>query len=210
MFITLEGGEGSGKSVQVEFIKNFFLGKKKEVLVTKEPGGTDIGRKLRKILLSPESKNLSHMAELLLYLADRSQHLKEVIIPALKSNKIVICDRFFDSTVVYQSFVRGLDLNLINTIHNAILEGIEPDLTILLDVDPKIGLLRAKAQIQNGQRSVSESRFEDETLKFHQKVREGFLALSEKNDKRFKVVDASKTIEEVRNDITSIFKNIVK
>ena len=207
MFISLEGIEGSGKTSQIFFIKEFFKKHNKDVLITKEPGGTKIGTKIRKILLNPVNNNLDYLSELLLYSADRAQHLSEIILPALEENKIVICDRFFDATTVYQGYVRGVDLNLIKKIHNMVLKGFKPNLTILFDISAEIGLERAKKQIRNGERDLSESRFEKEEINFHKKVRQGYLELAKIESNRFEIVDASQSIEIVKKKILEIIKN---
>ena len=209
MFITIEGIEGSGKTVQIEFIKNFFEKIGKEVVITKEPGGSQIGSEIRKILLNPKNKNLNYLSELLLYSADRAQHIEEIISPALQKNKTVICDRFFDSTTVYQGFVRGLDIKLIENLHKIVLGNIKPDLTLLFDLPAEIGLKRAKSQIESGEREIDESRFENELLNFHKKVREGYLQIARKENKRFSIIDTSKSIEEVKKNIEQILKQYI-
>ncbi len=130
--------------------------------MTREPGGTRIGEKIRAILLDPESKDMDPLGELLLYAADRAQHIKELVNPFLSAGKTVLCDRFYDATVAYQGFARGLDIELINKLHEFILKDLKPDITFLLDLPPKVGLLRAWQQINNGTRTGIETRFEEE------------------------------------------------
>lgn len=197
MFITLEGIEGSGKSTQIPAIVNHLESKGYKCVVTREPGGTAVGGQIRAVLLNPENKAMDPMAELMLYEADRAQHVSEVIRPSLKSGNIVICDRFSDSTVVYQGAARGIAPEIIERLNKLVLGEIEPDITFLLDLSPEKGLRRAWQQIENGRRHENETRFEKETLRFHEKVRQGYLALAKKNPMRFKVIDADLSRHEV-------------
>jgi dTMP kinase len=197
MFITLEGIEGSGKSTQIPAIVNHLESKGYKCVVTREPGGTAVGGQIRAVLLNPENKAMDPMAELMLYEADRAQHVSEVIRPSLKSGNIVICDRFCDSTVVYQGAARGIAPEVIERLNKLVLGEIEPDITFLLDLSPEKGLRRAWQQIENGRRHENETRFEKETLRFHEKVRQGYLALAKKNPMRFKVIDAGLSRHEV-------------
>ena len=204
MFITLEGIEGSGKTSQINNIYRFLENKGHKCLITREPGGTKIGKKIRSILLDPENKGMEPMAELLLYFSDRVQHVKELINPALSEGKTVICDRYFDATLVYQGYARGLDMKLITRLHELVLNGLKPDITILLDLSPEIGLSRAWEQIDNGSRTGDETRFEKETLSFHERIRAGYLELARFEPQRFRVVDASKEENKVQMDIEKI------
>ncbi len=209
MFITLEGIEGSGKTTQIDHIVTFLKNRGREYVVTREPGGTEIGKQIRAILLNPENKDLDAMPELLLYAADRAQHISRIIRPALSDGKIVICDRFMDATTVYQGYARGLDMTWINTLHDLVLNGLEPDLTLLFDLPVNTGLSRAWAQIDNGLRSGLETRFEKEAVTFHQKVRSGYLALSRRHPKRFRIVDASGSIQQVKNEVITILSSYI-
>jgi len=191
MFITLEGIEGSGKTTQIVHIQEFIQSRGYDCILTKEPGGTEIGEKIRGILLDPENKDLVPLTELLLYMADRAQHLKTKIDPLLSIGKVVLCDRYFDATLVYQGFARGVEINLIERLHNLLFEGLKPDVTFLLDLAPGIGLARAWKQIKTGARADLETRFEKETLLFHEKVRKGYLKLADAEPERFKIIDAS-------------------
>ena len=150
MFITLEGIEGSGKTTQLTHIEAFFARRGMETLVTREPGGTMVGEKIRAVLLNPDIEKMSPLTELFLYEADRIEHLEKIIRPALAAGKIVLCDRFYDATVVYQGYGRGLDLEMIHRLHRLILGNLKPDLTILFDLTPEIGLDRAWNQVGNG------------------------------------------------------------
>lgn len=201
MFISFEGGEGSGKTTQVRMIAGRLAKAGHECVVTKEPGGTAIGERIRAILLNPGNSGLDPVTELLLYAADRNQHVREIIEPMLASGKIVLCDRFFDSTRVYQGFARGLDRNLVDRLNELVLGGLRPDMTFVLDLEPEAGLKRVWHQVKDGTRSMAETRFENEQLLFHEKVRNGYLELARQEPDRFMVVDASGSAESVFNDI---------
>jgi dTMP kinase len=204
MFISLEGIEGSGKTTQINHMIKFFQDNNHGCVVTREPGGTRIGEKIRAILLDPASKDMDPLTELLLYTADRAQHIKEFVYPLLSEGKTVLCDRFYDATVVYQGFARGIDVGLIDKLHNLLFENLKPDLTILLDLPPEKGLSRAWKQIENGDRENIETRFEEEKLSFHNKVRSGYLELARLEPERFRVIDASMDENQVRNEIIKI------
>jgi len=201
MFITLEGIEGSGKTTQVANIVQFLQERGSACVITREPGATRIGKRIRSILLDPENKILDPLTELLLYMSDRVQHVREIITPALLAGKTVLCDRFYDATVVYQGFARSIDIGFIRCLHKKLLDGMQPDITILLDLPAEEGLARAWKQIDDGSRKDVETRFERETLRFHQKVREGYLELAKQESKRFRVIDAMQTEDQVRRDI---------
>ena len=191
MFITLEGIEGSGKTSQIDRMADFFDKRRIATLITREPGGTAIGEKIRSILLDPLHKDLAPTAELLLYMADRAQHLDALVKPALKRGLTVICDRFADATFVYQGYARGLSPELMFRLHRMLFDDLKPDLTLLLDLDPRIGLERAWSQLESGGRSRREGRFEEETLAFHQRVRDGYRDLSRRESRRFRIIDAA-------------------
>jgi dTMP kinase len=201
VFITLEGIEGCGKTTQLDHISAFLKKEGRPSVVTREPGGTGIGGKIRSILLDPASKDLVPTAELLLYMADRAQHINAVIKPHLAQGKILICDRYYDATVAYQGFARGLGVAFIRDLHRMILDDFKPDLTILLDLPPRSGLSRAWRELENGSRSGSESRFEAEAISFHEKVRTGYLELAKMEPQRFRIIDASRSIREVQSEI---------
>lgn len=204
MFISFEGIEGSGKTTQIHHMDKFFQNNGQDCVITREPGGTRIGEKIRAILLDPASKNMDPLTELLLYTADRAQHIKEFVSPFLSAGKTVLCDRFYDATVVYQGFARGLDIGLIDKLHNLLFENLKPDITILLDLPPEKGLSRAWKQIESGDRKNVETRFEEEKLSFHNKVRSGYLDLARLEPGRFRVIDASMDENQVRNEIIKI------
>ncbi|UCD88971.1 MAG: dTMP kinase [Desulfobacterales bacterium] len=204
MFITLEGIEGSGKTTQAKHMVNFLQNNGHDCVLTREPGGTRIGKKIRAILLDPESKDMDPLTELLLYNADRVQHIKRLIGPSLSAGKTVICDRYCDATRVYQGFARGLDIGLVNRLHQMVCDGLTPDITFLLDLTPQLGLSRAWKQIENGARTGAETRFEEETLAFHENVRSGYLELARNEPERFKIIDASRDEHDVKAVISNI------
>lgn len=197
MFITLEGIEGAGKTSQVENIVAFFNARGYDCVTTREPGGTPIGAQIRGVLLDPANADLDAGAELLLYVADRVQHIRTVIQPHLEAGHVVLCDRFFDATLVYQGYARGVGQTLIRDLHRLVCGDLQPDATLLFDLDPAVGLARAWHQIRNGDRADLESRFEQEKLAFHQKVRDGYLDLARREPQRFRVIDAGQSEEQV-------------
>ena len=201
LFISLEGIEGSGKSTQIEHIRSHLTGQGYPCLTTREPGGTDIGTRVRKILLDPKADQMDPLTELLLYMADRAQHLAETIRPALEKGAIVVCDRYFDATVVYQGIARDMGTKLIERLHQIAFDDLKPDVTLLLDLPPEIGLKRAWGQIKSGDRTNAETRFEREKLSFHQRVREGYLHLARLEPNRFKIIDATRPETEVRKTL---------
>jgi dTMP kinase len=201
MFIPLEGIAGCGKTTQINHLSTFFENRGKACVVTREPGGTAIGKEIRSILLNPSSKGLVPKAELLLYMADRAQHIASLVNPCLAADKVVLCDRYFDATVVYQGYARGLDTGFIHDLHRIVLDDLKPDITFLLDLSPRIGLARAWKQLDDGSRSGTESRFEEEALGFHEKVRAGYLELARLEPERFRVIDASRAESQVQEEI---------
>ncbi len=195
-FITFEGVEGCGKTTQIKLLADLLSARGTSAVLTREPGGCPIADKIRTILLDAENRALSPLAELMLYAAARAQHVTEVISPALGSGKIVLCDRFCDATVAYQSFGRGIDRDVIDTLNLHACQGISPDLTVLVDCDPRIGLERALRRIEatSGPR---EERFELEALAFHQRVRAGYRQLAADQPDRFLIIDGTGSIEEI-------------
>mgnify|MGYP001821586065 CR=1 FL=1 len=197
LFITLEGIEGSGKTSQMDRLHRYLEGAGRRVTVTREPGGTPIGGKIRALLLDPANAAMVPEAELLLYMADRVQHVRTVIQPALATGAVVLCDRFFDATIVYQGAARGLGAEMVRSLYALTCGDLMPDLTFLLDLPPEEGLRRAWAQLENGGRTQTESRFEQEKLDFHHKVRAGYLKLAEAHDGRYRIIDATRDPEAV-------------
>jgi dTMP kinase len=201
MFITLEGGEGAGKTTQIVHLAGVLAERGRRCILTREPGGTGLGKKIRALLLHPENTGMAPETELLLYMADRAEHISIVIRPALADGKAVLCDRFFDATLVYQGVARGLALEWAARLHELVFPGLTPDLTLLLDLPPEVGLVRARRQLEKGGRSAQESRFENEDLDFHRRVREGYLELARREPERFRLIDAAQDEDRVREDI---------
>jgi dTMP kinase len=202
IFITIEGGEGSGKTTQSLLLKNFFIQKNYKVLLTREPGGDVLAEDIRRILLNPDL-HLAPLSELFLYEAARAQHMEELIIPSLKSGKVVICDRFTDATVAYQGYGRKLSLQLINELNLAASFGISPTLTIYLDQAPSRGLAKAK-KLNKEYYGSRGDRIERESICFHNNVRKGYLSQAKKYPKRIKVVKTQKTPEKTQELIRDI------
>jgi len=196
MFITFEGIEGSGKSLQINRTQVYLQRQGLSCLLTREPGGTDFGLALRKVLLGTDGCRREPWCELLLYLADRYQHLKEVIEPALLRGLLVLSDRYQDATRAYQGAARGIPLSEIEKV-TRILGIIEPDKTILLDLDPEEGLVRARLRNAASPTAAAEGRFEAEDLQFHRKVREAYMELADRWPQRIHVVNAAGTPDEV-------------
>jgi dTMP kinase len=202
-FITLEGIEGCGKSTQAELLSRELHAETGcQVIATREPGGCPIANKIRAILLDADNRALVPLAELLLYAAARAQHVAEVIRPALAEGKIVLCDRYTDATTAYQGYGRALDLPLIENLAQLATGGLTPDLTILLDCPEEVGLKRAMARI-NASSGAREERFEQESLRFHHAVREGYLKIAAAHPDRFIVVDGTLGISEAAAAIRS-------
>lgn len=194
MFITFEGPEGSGKTTQLRRLAVELRNRGVEPVMTKEPGGTPLADRIRAILLHPESA-MDPLTELLLYSASRRQNVVEVIKPALQRKAIVLCDRYTDATLAYQGFGRLLDLDRLRAINDWVTDAIRPDVTLLFDIDEAAGLSRANSR--NANSAHAEGRFEAEDLRFHRRVREGYLALAKAEPRRFVVIDASGSIDEV-------------
>lgn len=197
MFITLEGIEGCGKSTQGRMVLDHLQQRGVSALWTRQPGGCDLGVRLRSLLLGREGEGLTPLSELFLYLADRAQHVAEVIRPALAAGTVVLCDRFTDSTVAYQGYGRGLDVSLIHQLNTVAVNGCWPDLTLILDLPVETGLARARSRNADQGQTESEGRFEAEETAFHQRIRDGYLALAAENPSRYVVIPADGEPEEV-------------
>ena len=198
MFVTLEGGEGAGKSTSRDFIVSLLEEYNVPFIQTREPGGTQIGEALRELLLSKDGTAPSVTTELLMVFAARAQHLHEVIEPALRDGKWVLCDRFTDATYAYQGNGRGFDLGEIEALETLVQRGRHPDLTLLFDIDPQLGMARARQRAEL-------DRFEEEELAFFERVREGYLNRAE-FDSRFRIIDASRSIDDVQDALREILK----
>lgn len=194
IFITFEGIEASGKSTQARMLCDYLTRKGYSPVLTREPGGTNLGRKIRDILLSHTDEVFPPVAELLLYEADRNIHLHNIIKPALDCGSIVVCDRFFDSTTAYQHYGRGIDLNIVRLLNSLASEGLNPDITFLLDLDVEVAFSRLKEK----------DRMESQGIEFHRKVREGFLELARTYPERIVVIDATLPVSEVHSQIVQV------
>jgi dTMP kinase len=203
LFISFEGIEGTGKTTQARILAGNLKGKGYEVVITEEPGGTYIGRQIREVLLDVKHKEMHHITELLLYNASRSQHINELILPAINEGKLVVTDRFSDSTTAYQGYGRGIDLNLIDSLDRITTGNLRPDITFLLDIDVETGLRRNR-----GANKVD--RMELENINFHQRVRSGFLELAGKEPERIKVIDASGGMEDISNKIIGLMNELLQ
>jgi len=192
LFITFEGGEGSGKSVQARALYR---------KLSHEPGVTPLGRKVARWLKWGDDMAISPLAELMLFNVSRAQLVSEVIMPGLKSGQVVICDRYADSTTAYQSYGRGLDLSTVRAVNEAAIQGLRPDLTVLLDIPVEVGLGRKKGKKRD--------RFEQEAIAFHRRVRQGYLAMAKAGPDRWLVVDAEKSKEEIADIIWDRVKKLL-
>ena len=193
MFITFEGIEGCGKTSQIRRLRKVLKERGISCLVTREPGGTVIGRQIRAVLLARRNRKIQPKTELFLYLADRCQHLAEKVEPALRRGEWVISDRFWDATVVYQGYARGLDLKILEQLRPLVLKATVPDLTFLLDCPVSVGLSRAWKRIRQSTHGSREARFEAESWAFHEKIRQGYLELARRDPRRFRVLDANQS-----------------
>ena len=187
--ITFEGAEGSGKSTQMDLACQLSKKNKLPPLHLREPGGVKISEKIRGILLDSKNEKMADTSEMLLYMAARAQLVSEVISPALKKGKIVLCDRFLDSTVVYQGYGNGMDLNAIDQVGRFATQGIQPDLTFLFDIDAKVGLSRIKRE---------KDRIERKALAYHERVRKGYLKLAEEHPDRIRIIPAQQSREDIQ------------
>ena len=194
-FVTFEGGEGSGKSTQIRLLAEKLEAAGLTVRTLREPGGTVVGEAIRRILLDPAHAEMGVSAEILLYEASRAQLVDQVIRPALEAGEVVLCDRFYDSTTAYQGYARGVDLARIAALNHAATGGLEPDRTLVLDIDPALGIARATAETTD--------RLESEDLAFHKRVRDGFLAIAVAEPARVRIVDASGTAEKVADRVAA-------
>ncbi|MEC1717364.1 dTMP kinase [Schinkia azotoformans] len=197
--ITLEGVEGSGKSTLINYVKDFFEYRGKSIVVTREPGGIDIAEQIRSVILDKKNTKMDGRTEALLYAASRRQHLVEKIIPSLNEDKIVLCDRFIDSSLAYQGYARGLGIDEVLSINEFAIGNFMPNLTLYLDLDPEVGLSRIR---KNKEREVN--RLDLEEMNFHNKVKEGYEEVLAKFPDRIVRVDANQEIENVFSDIKKV------
>ena len=199
LFITFEGADGCGKTTQMKLLADYLKTQGLEVVLTREPGGKGLGERVREILLNYDGE-VSDRCESFLFLADRAQNIDIIVNPAVEQGKIVLCDRHIDSTVAYQGYGRGLDLDRIKMLNNLATNGRKPDLTIVFDIDVETSMKRVGSE---------KDRMESAGIEFHNKVRNGYLEIAKEEPDRIKVVDACKTIEEVFEEVKEIIKNIM-
>ena len=204
MFITIEGVEGSGKTTQVGRLGEALAREGRRVCVTREPGGTPLGSKIRALLLE-ESIEIGLRAELLLMLADRAEHVERTIRPALELGEVVLCDRFSDSTLAYQAFGRGLPLEQVRRADEEARGGLLPDLTLVLDCPVEVGLERTRRR----RATAGADRFESEALAFHERVRQGFLALARESPERIRVLDGREPADRLANHVLSVVRQLL-
>ncbi len=205
LFITFEGPEGAGKTSVLKAIVERLQSENIEFLSTREPGGIEIAEKIREVILNPAHTAMDAHTEALLYAAARSQHFHEKVEPALKAGKHVLCDRFIDSSLVYQGIGRGLGVEEVRAINEFAIGTRMPDKTILFDLDPEIGLARIQASRQD-----EINRLDTESLAFHKSVRKGYLELAKEDDERITIVDAGRPLEEVVDDVWMILKRLIE
>lgn len=198
LFITFEGPDGCGKTTQMKLLAEYFEKKGKEVVLTREPGGKGLGEKVREILLNYDGE-VSDRCESFLFLADRAQNIDIIVNPAVKEGKIVLCDRHIDSTVAYQGYGRGLNIDRINMLNTLATNGKKPDLTLVFDVDVETSMKRVGKE---------KDRMESAGIDFHNRVRKGYLELAKQEPKRIKVLDATKSIEEIHKDVINILAEV--
>lgn len=201
VFITLEGPEGAGKTTHLKLLSKYLEDEGIEHVITRDPGGTSLGKPIRRLLLDARSV-VSPVAELLLYEADRAQNVSEIILPALSQGKVVFCDRYIDSTLAYQGFGRGLDQDVICRINEVATQGLCPLRTILFDIESSAGLARLHPS--------GHDRLEREALEFHQKVRQGYLDLAAREPERFRILDASMPMHSVQEDFRKLVMEVLR
>lgn len=204
LFITIEGPDGSGKSTQIQFLKDYFAEKNLEVVFTREPGGTNIGEQIRSVILNKENAEMSDLTETMLYAAARAQIVEEIIKPNLKDGKVVICDRFVDSSIAYQGYGRKLG-NIVKEINDFVIKDCEPDVTLLLSLDSEEGMRR----IEEKRTAYEEKdRLELEAMDFHRRVLEGYLEMA-RTTPRIRVINANQEIAKVSEDIRKIMEEFI-
>lgn len=201
-FITFEGPEGSGKSTVIKAVQDFLVQEGYDILTTREPGGSKIAEEIRDIILNKDNTEMDASTEALLYAASRSQHHAEVITPALEAGKVILCDRFIDSSLAYQGYARGLGIDDVLAINTFGIGNHMPDVTIFIDVPPEIGLKRV---FDNQGRKVD--RLDLEPIEFHQKVYEGYMELAKRFDERFVIIDGTNAVETVIEDTIQVLKS---
>ena len=211
LFISFEGGEGSGKTTQINRLSDYLNAQGRRIVSTREPGGTEEAEKIRNFLVKRDGGNWTPEAETLLLYAARSMHVEQIIKPGLHDGKIVISDRFSDSTRAYQGYGHGYDIDKINALDALILNGFKPDITIVLDIDPQEGIDRSTRRLANEALNLKrmEDRFEQLDIDFHQKLRQGFLDIAKQEPDRCHVVDAAQSLDKVTADIQAIVDKVI-
>ena len=205
LFITLEGPEGAGKTTIIDMLLTYYQEQEKQIIKTREPGGIPISEKIRSIILDPKHTEMDARTEALLYAAARRQHLVEKVIPALNNGSIILCDRFIDSSLAYQGYARGIDMDEIWEINQFAIGNVMPELTIYFDLDPRVGLARI-----NNTTDREINRLDLEKIEFHELVQEGYYKVIEKFPDRLRKVDASKPLEQVFQDTIAIIDHYLK
>lgn len=205
LFITIEGGDGTGKTTVMNKVVELLEKEKYDIVRTREPGGTNIGNQIRNVILNKENTSITGMCETMLFAADRAQHVEEVIIPNCRKGKIVISDRFFDSNLAYQGIIHGYGIENVYNLNMIATKGIAPDLTLLFDLDPIEGQKRITS---NKDREVN--RLDLKSLEYHQKIREAYLEVAKKFPDRIIIVDASRKVEEIVAEVYKIIKNKIE
>ncbi len=206
-FITFEGGEGAGKTTQIRKLQTWLKSKKIEVVLTREPGGSEGGEEIRNLFVHGKATRWEPMSEALLLYAARYDHVERLIKPALNRGAWVLCDRFFDSTFAYQGYGHKLPLEILKTLNQIVLKNFEPDITFLFDIDVKKALNRAIER--ENEKEIKEDRFESLNISFHEKLREGYLELAKENNKRIKVINADDNIENIFMHLQKICESVI-
>ena len=205
LFITIEGVDGCGKTTQLERLAARLRERGYDVVTTVEPGGTRIGEQIRRILLDAGNQEIVPVTELLLYFASRAQNVAEKIRPALDAGKIVVSDRYTDSTLVYQGIARGLGEEVVRRLHRIACGGLDPDLTLYLDIDPEAGLARARSRNRDAKGvAAGQTRMDEQSAEFYRRVREGYRELARREPRRVRLIDASRSIEEVEREVWAV------
>ena len=207
-FVSFEGIDGSGKTTQLKLLEQYLINRGIRVVVSREPGGTEVSELIRQVLLASKNFQLLPMSELLLYYASRHQNLHQKVLPALQSGAWVLCDRYADASMAYQGYGRGLDRELIKHLNQTVIQNQMPDLTLLIDIEPSVGVSRALSR--NTQTALDESRFEQESLLFFERVRNGYLELARLEPDRFRVIPGAADIQSIHDQIVRIIEPLVR
>lgn len=207
VFITFEGGEGSGKSTQIKLLEQYLISRHKEVILTREPGATEIGKQIRKLLVEGDKDKFDEITETLLFYADRRINLTQIVFPAIEAGKVVLSDRFNDSTIAYQYYgaAKFENCQILDKLYQVVAGNFKPNMTILLDIDVKEGLARSFKKAEGME--TKEVRFEKADISFHERLRQGYLELAKKEPERFVVINAAQSVEAVHQDIIKAWEN---